>query len=189
MSEHGYDTEGRAYGEALANTAAELARARATARSTQLGATDDLYERYDRYWPHFQLTMQHAVNHLQGQIEYLDLLGLHESRLNGSGTSQIVKPGKNDKFEETLNWLINFYERIQNHREILTILTTYGFPAEKLAKDASSFWSHPYQINTKVIKSVQVRNVLPIEYQNTDAQDGRIGDKTAQNPLILPILF
>lgn len=137
MRECGYDDPSWTYGEALATNAYDLARARATAESTQLGATDDLYDLFDQAWPHFQLAMQISVEILQGQTEYLDLLGLHEARLNGNGISQITKPNKNDNLEQTLSWLDNFYEEAQHHPEITAILTQNGVPSIKLANDAA----------------------------------------------------
>lgn len=135
MREHGYDADRWAFGEALAATAHDLARARAVAEATQLGATDTFNRMFDRAWPHFQLAIQTSVDVLQGQTEYLDLLGLHEARQNG--VSQISKPGKRDNDEQTLAWLDNYYEVALDHPAIAATLTANNLPPAKLAKDAA----------------------------------------------------
>jgi len=137
MLEQGYDDEAWAEGHALFDTTCTLAEVRDTAFATQLGATDAFNRLFDQSWPYFQLSMQNCVTLFQGQAEWLRLLGLHEARLDGNGTSQISKPGKNDNDELTLAWLDKFYSVIQTHPEISAILAKNNFSAAKLDRDAN----------------------------------------------------
>jgi len=137
MADHGYSDDSWTYAEGLASTAHDLARTRVVAEANQLGATDAFNRLFDRAWPHFQWAMQTSIDHLQGQTGFLELLGLHEARLNGNGTSLISKPDKGDKVEPTLTWLDTFYEVALNHPEIAATLTENNVPAEKLAKHAA----------------------------------------------------
>jgi hypothetical protein len=136
MLEQGYDDEAWAEGKSRFDTACNLAEARETAFSTQLGTTDAFNRLFDKYWPHFLLLMQTCVTLFQGQTEWLRLMGLHEARLDGNGTSQISKPGKSDNDELTLAWLDKFYSVVQTHPEISAILAQNNFSAAKLARDA-----------------------------------------------------
>jgi hypothetical protein len=76
-----------------------------------------------------------ALRAFQGQSEWLRLLGLHEARLDGNGTSQISKPGKNDNYELTLIWLDRFYSVARTHPEMSAILANNNFSAAKLTRD------------------------------------------------------
>jgi hypothetical protein len=74
---------------------------------------------------------------LNGQTEWLSLLGLHEARLDGNGTSQIGKPEKGDSLTPTLIWLHRFYDVLQTQTEIAVVLTKNGISAEKIVNDAA----------------------------------------------------
>jgi hypothetical protein len=137
MRDQGYDDNAWTHGKTLASTAFNLARARADATATQLGATDAFKALFDDSWPHFQLLMQTCTTLCQGNAEWMDLLGLHEARLNGNGTSQIGKPQKNDAFAGKLIWLDRFYNATQNHPEIAALLAENNFSPERVANDAA----------------------------------------------------
>lgn len=137
MRDHGYDDDSWTLGEGLASTAHDLARTRVVAEANQLGATDTFNRLYDRTWPQFLWAMQTTVDVLQGYTGHLELLGLHEARLDGNGTSQITKPAKSDNAGQTLPWLDTFYEVAINEPNIAAILTENNVPPEKLARHAA----------------------------------------------------
>jgi len=137
MVDHGYNDDSWTLAESLASTAHDLARARVVAEANQLGATDTFNRLYDRTWPQFLWVMQTSVDVLQGYTGHLELLGLHEARLDGNGTSQITKPGKSDNAGQTLTWLDNFYEVAINEPNIAAILTENNVPPDKLARHAA----------------------------------------------------
>jgi hypothetical protein len=137
MVDHGYSEESWTVAENLASTAHDLARVRVVTEANQLGATDAFNRLYDRTWPQFQWVMQTTVDVLQGYTGHLELLGLHQARLDGNGTSQITKPGKNDNAGQTLAWLDNFYEVAINDSNIAAILTENNVPSDKLARHAA----------------------------------------------------
>jgi hypothetical protein len=164
MADHGYNDDSWTFAETLASTAHDLSRVRVVAEANQLGATDAFNRLFERAWPHFQWAMQTSIDHLQGQTGFLELLGLHEARLNGNGTSLIAKPDKNDKVEPTLNWLDNFYDVALNHPEIAATLTENNVPPEKLAKHAARVQDlkqaqrHKEQAITAKHEAVEERN-------------------------------
>jgi hypothetical protein len=137
MRDYGYDDNAWTHGKTVASTAFNLARARADAAAVQLGATDAFKALFNDSWPDFQLTMQTCTTLCQGNAEWMDLLGLHEARLNGNGTSQISKPRKDNAFTGTLIWLDRFYNAAQTHTEIAALLAENNFSAERVANDAA----------------------------------------------------
>lgn len=164
MREHGYNEEIWGHGQELFDTAYNLARAREAAQSAQLDATNTVNRLYESAWPHFQMMMQNCEALLQGQTGWLILLGLHEARQDGNGTSQIDKPEKGDSLAPTLIWLHRFYDVLQTETEIAAVLAKNGISAEKIANDAARVTAleqasrHQDEAITARKRAVKVRN-------------------------------
>lgn len=138
MRVRGYNEESWAYGESLLNVAKAAGRAKEKAESTKLGATNTYIQQRDKVWQQSSALARTCAVLFQGRTDWLNALGLHGRRKDGSGTSQISRPSRSAKLDLVVAWQRNLFEVAQNQTEIALVLAKNGFPADTLAQAASA---------------------------------------------------
>jgi hypothetical protein len=138
MREHGYDEAGWTHGKDLAKALKAAGRSREEAKSVQYSLTNAYDHQLDMTWAHGKALAQNCIRLFQGQIDWLQSLGLHRRRKNGSSEeSWIIHLRKDSPFDQLVAFLTILHEVIQNHAEMAEILAKNGFPAEIVARGAA----------------------------------------------------
>jgi hypothetical protein len=137
MRPHGYDEAGWAYGEELAKRLRAAGRARAEAKSAELGTTGAYRRQLSLTWAHGRALVKACVVLFQGHTDWLQLLGLHRCRKGNGEESWIIRLQKRSPLDEIGSFLRTLYEVALSHAEMAAILARHGFPAAILIQGAA----------------------------------------------------
>jgi hypothetical protein len=138
MRAHGYDEAGWAHGKDLGKALRAAGRSREEAKSVQYSLTNAYDHQLDMTWAHGKALAQNCIRLFQGHIDWLQSLGLHRRRKNGSSEeSWIIHLRKDSPPDQLVAFLRVLYEVVQNNAEMAAILTKNGFPAEIVARGAA----------------------------------------------------
>ncbi len=136
LEKYGYDAARWAEGQTLLDDLQQKAQANQLAYAAQLGATDALQAAFDRAWEQARALARLCAVLLAGQSEALRLLGLHKRRRPGTGESEVSWP-RSRNLAHFIPWAQNLYAAAQGNATIAALLAAYGYPAERLSREAA----------------------------------------------------